>query len=228
VLRRLVVALVTVVPLVVLAATGPAVAAGSASGASYPPNAPSQETTIAPGVVYGGSATGASTISVCAASVTVSQRVVQGQPFLIKVCTFLPGSLVKAYVLPPSSPKVAAGTSAADGDGAVVAGPFRLMSPGHYQFSFLGAASNVSGLGAGGIGTRGMSRVLAAQRKTVQVDLTVAGSDPVTLPRTGGTGEGPTSLVWGIALLGAGSLLVVAAVSRRRSRRSLATAAHSA
>jgi hypothetical protein len=225
VLRRLAVALLATIPLVLFATASTAVGAGST--ASYPPKPPAQETTIAPGVVYGGSAVGATTISACTAS-PAPQTVAQGAPFLLKVCTFLPGSLVKAYVIPPKAATVLAGGYLADGDGAIVAGPFRLMSPGHYRFSFQGTVSNVAGLGVGGIGTRGMSRVLAAQQKTVQVELDVAGVTGVTLPRTGGSGQGPTSLVWGVVLLGLGCLLVIAAVSRRRGRRTLAAAAHSA
>ena len=78
---------------VVLALAVPAVAA------TYPPGPPTTQITVAPGVVYGGPKTGATTLSVCAGA-SAARTVHEGQAILIEVCSFLPGSIVKMYVTP--------------------------------------------------------------------------------------------------------------------------------
>jgi hypothetical protein len=213
VLRRLAVALLAVItPLVI--------ASGPATAATYPPTPPAQQTTVAPGVVYGGSAVGATTISACSDQLDVSSTIQEGEAFLLKVCGFLPGSDVNAYVRPPSGGKVLIDTLAADGDGIVVAGPFRLTAPGRYVFYLAGSADNVTSLGGGGIGSRGTSKLLADPNRVVQVALTVPAAGDSALPRTGGDGGGHSAAVlgFGIGLAGA-FLLLVAGVRRRAIRR---------
>ena len=192
---------------VVLALAVPAVAA------TYPPGPPATQVTVVPGVVYGGPKTGAMTLSVCAGAST-ARTVHEGEAILIEVCTFLPGSVVKMYVTPPGSAQTHVGDLQADGNGAVVGGPFRLTHPGHYRFSFKGTKSDVQGLGVGGVSSRGMSRPMADPNHVVNVDITVPAAG--NLAQTGGDSGGHSSLIWGAGLVLLGSLLVLLYVRRRR------------
>jgi LPXTG-motif cell wall-anchored protein len=192
---------------VVLALAVPAVAA------TYPPGPPTTQVTVVPGVVYGGPKTGVMTLSVCAGAST-ARTVHEGQAILIEVCTFLPGSLVKMYVTPPAGAQTHVGDMQADGNGAVVGGPFRLTHPGHYRFSFKGTAADVQGLGVGGVSSRGMSRPMADPNHVVNVDITVPAAG--NLAQTGGDGGGRSATVWGAALVLVGTMLVLLYVRRRR------------
>jgi hypothetical protein len=216
VLRRLAVALLAIVTPVMLVA-------GPATAASYPPKPPTHQTLIAPGVVYGGSAAGVTTIAVCADQLAASVTVQQGVPFLLKVCGFVPGSAVNGYVRPPQGSKTLIGAFAADGNGKIVAGPFRLTAPGRFVVSLAGTGGTVTGLGVGGVGSRGMSRVFADPQRVVQVTLTVPAAGNSALPRTGGDGGGHSALTLGLGLGLSGVFLMLLAIGiRRRSVRAAA------
>jgi LPXTG-motif cell wall-anchored protein len=193
---------------VVLALAVPAVAA------TYPPGPPTTQTTVVPGVVYGGPKTGAMTVSVCAGG-SSARTVQEGAAFLIQVCGFLPDSLVNMFVTPPNALKTHVGDLVADGNGAVFGGPFRLTRPGHYLFSFKGSKGNLQGLGVGGTGARGMSRPMADPNHVVNVDITIPALG--NLAHTGGDGGGHSAAVWGAGFVLLGSLLVLLYVRRRRS-----------
>jgi hypothetical protein len=207
-LRRLTVA--------VLAAAIPFVAlAGPASAATYPPGVPAQQTTVAPGVVYGGSATGAQVIDTC--SGTRSATVAEGAAFVIRVCGWVPGTGVVFSVTTPDGTKRTVGTISADGDGSITTGALRLDAPGAYLFDFRGVGGTVQGLGVGGVGSRGASRVLADPNRTVPVTITVPAAG--NLPHTGGDGGGGSAATWGLALVGLGLLFVLGVRLRRQTRR---------
>jgi hypothetical protein len=213
-LRRIAVALLALVAPVMIVA-------GPVAAANYPPSPPANQTIVAPGVVYGGSAAGASTISVCNDAVSYAGKIQQGDPFLIKVCGFAPGSTVKVFVLPPRGHKTFVADQVADGDGALVAGPFRLTAPGRYLFFFAGPTGDLNGLavgGGGGIGARGMSKAFAAPDRSVQVGLTVPVAGDGSLPRTGGDGGGHSAASVGFGLMLTGTLLILGVALRRRGR----------
>jgi hypothetical protein len=211
VLRRLAVALVAVVvPM--------AIAVAPAEAATYPPKPPTQQTTVASGVVYGGTMAGAKTLSVGASKLSGSVRLEQGEAYVLNVAGYLPGSDVAVSVLPPNAKKVLIGALTADGNGTVVAGPFRLTAPGRYLVSLEGTDDgNVTGLGVGGVRSAGMSRVFADPTRVVEVSLTVAAAGDSALPRTGGDGGGHSALGLGIGIVLAGALLMLVAGVRRRA-----------
>ncbi len=183
-----------------------------AGAATYPPAAPTQQKTVAPGVVYGGSAAGAAAIDTCSGS--LSARIAAGSPFTIKVCGWIPGVGVAVSVTSPNGNPAKLGTIGADGDGAVTVGPLRLGAPGSYHFMFKGPRGSVQGLGVGGVGSRGLSRVAAAPNGAVAVTVTVPADG--TLPQTGSDSSGPSTLVWGAGLLLLGALILLVVRARRR------------
>ena len=214
-LRRLAVA--------VLAAAVPLLALGTPAGAAtYPPNVPTTQHAVAPGVVFGGSTAGAVVIDACHGSTTA--RIASGAPFSIKVCGWIPGTGVAVSVQPPSGSTRTIDTVPADGDGDVTVGPLRLNAAGSYRFTFRGQRGSVQGLGVGGVGTRGLSRIAAAPKSTLAVTMTVPAVG--TLPQTGSDSGGPSTVIWGGGLLLLGALLLL--VVRARRRRAPATAAAAA
>lgn len=203
-LRRLAVAVLAAgIPLIGFAAP--------AGAASYPPGVPTQQKTVASGVVYGGSAAGSTAINTCSGS--MSARIAAGAPFTIKVCGWIPGTGVTVSVKPPHGASATIDTLPADGDGAVTVGPLRLSAPGSYIFRFKGLRGTVEGLGVGGVGSRGLSRVAAAP-----VDLAVTLTVPAdgTLPKTGSDSSGPSTAIWGGGLLLLGALILLVVRARRR------------
>ena len=181
-----------------------------AGAATYPPGVPTQQKTVAPGVVYGGSTAGATAIDTCSGS--MSARIGAGAPFTIKVCGWIPGTGVTVTVKAPRGSGTV-DTLPADGDGAVTAGPLRLSAPGSYVFTFKGLRGTVQGLGVGGVGSRGLSRIAAAP-VAVAVTLTVPADG--TLPQTGSDSSGPSTAIWGGGLLLLGALILLVVRARRR------------
>src|SRR4051794_36634336 len=109
-LRRLTVAvLAAAIPILTIA--------GPASAATYPPGIPAEQKTVAPGVVYGGSSTGAQLLDTCSGSKTAT--VAEGAAFVIRVCGWLPGSNVVFTLTTPDDATKTVGTLVADGDGSV-------------------------------------------------------------------------------------------------------------
>jgi hypothetical protein len=208
-LRRLTVA--------VLAAAIPILAlAGPASAATYPPGVPTTQRTVVPGVVYGGDATGAQVIDTCSGD--HSATVAEGAPFVIRVCGWAPGTGVTVSVTAPGGTPKTLDTIPAKDDGSVTTGALRLDAPGTYSFSFRGVGgATAQGLGVGGVGSRGASRVFADPNRTVAVSITVPTAG--NLPHTGGDGGGTSAATWGLALVGFGLLVVLGVRLRRQARR---------
>jgi len=126
----------------------------------------------------------------------------------------VPATDISLDVDPPQAGRTHVGSLVADGNGAVVGGPFALTDPGHYAFYFTGTLGSSSALGVGGLHARGLSRVFA-DPTTVEVDITVTGAG--VMPHTGGDGGAHTALVWGAGLVALGSALVLAVNRRRRA-----------
>src|SRR3954464_5103117 len=205
-LRRLTVAVLAVaIPIVALA--------GPASAATYPPGVPAEQKTVAPGVVYGGDSTGVPVTSVCDGQTSLGVTVAEGAPFVLKVCGWVPGTGVTVTVKTPSGATAEVDTIPADGDGAVTTGPLRLTTPGAYSFTFRGVGGNVQGLGVGGVGSRGLSRVMADPNRTVTLSITVPAAG--NLPHTGSSTGGPSTAVWGGVLLVLGALVLLGVRARR-------------
>jgi hypothetical protein len=207
VLRRLAVALLSIVSLTV--------AASPALAANYPPKAPTTQTIVAPGVVYGGSKTGATTFSMCKGQLAVDESIQQGDPFVLEVCGFLPGSTVVPSVRPPGGTDVALPGLTADSTGAVLVGPFRLTAPGVYVISLAGTSDTTAGVSG-----LGMAKIFGDPDRTVEFALTVPTSGSTALTRTGGDGGGHSAGQWGLGLVSAGLALLLAGGLRRRSLRS--------
>jgi hypothetical protein len=210
-LRRLTVAvLAAAIPILTLA--------GPAAAATYPPGIPAAQKTVAPGVVYGGSSSGAKVIDTCSGAKTAT--VAEGAAFVVRVCGWGPGSNVVFTLTTPNGTTKTVGTLVAKGDGSVTTGALRLTAPGAYKFVFRGVGADVQGLGVGGVGSRGVSRVLADPNKTAAVTITVPAAG--NLPHTGGSGGGSSAAAWGLGLVGFGLLVVLGVRIRRQTRHAQA------
>ena len=205
-LRRLAVAVLAVgIPLLGFAAP--------AGAATYPPGVPTQQKTVAPGVVYGGLDRWGATSSTRAAASDppASPRAL---PSSSRSAAGSPERASRSRCTPPAVRPARSTRSRPTATGRSRLGPLRLNAPGSYRFTFRGLRGTVQGLGVGGVGSRGLSRVTAAANGSVAVTLTVPADG--TLPHTGSDSGGPSTAIWGGGLLLLGALLLLVVRARRR------------
>ena len=113
-----------------------------AGAATYPPGAPTQQKTVAPGVVYGGSTAGATAIDTCLRLDVGPDR--RGRAFHDQGLWLDPRNGRHRLGHGSERESCEVDTIPADGDGAVTAGPLRLSAPGSYHLHVQGPARHAS------------------------------------------------------------------------------------